>query len=211
VEEVEKRRLRGKQSYGRKIKRAVHVLFFKRHRKAGVTGWELRREIGSDFKNVLQVLDEQLKPLDLKVRCVFSGAETPAKPSEEQLLKARYYIALRGTLTPREAKMCGWRIDDIAGLAITIAYIISKRGKASRAEVEKLLAEKLPGWRVEANMERYIREGYIAEDEEGMLSLDWRARAEIDQGKLVELIMGFEEGKTTPRTADSKRAPQTIG
>ena len=45
----------------------VQLLFFKHHRLAGVRGWELRKELGSDWRNVLDVLDKQIKPLDLRV------------------------------------------------------------------------------------------------------------------------------------------------
>jgi len=110
----------------------------------------------------------------------------------EQLDKARFYITLRGGLTPKETKMMGWRIDDIAGLAMSISYIISKKGKAPREEVEDLLRNKLPGWRVDINMNRYIRSGYLAEDENKQLYLDWRTRAEIDQKALVDLLLGTE-------------------
>jgi len=54
----------------------------------------------------------------------------------EQLEKARFYVALRGELVPKEAKMIGWRIDDFAGLAVTIAYIVSRKGRAPREDVE---------------------------------------------------------------------------
>jgi len=95
-------------------------------------------------------------------------------------------------LPSKDAKMMGWRIDDIAGLATAISYIISKKGKAPREEVNDLLRTKLPGWRVDMNLNRYIRSGYLAEDENGQLYLDWRTRAEVDQKALVDLLLGTE-------------------
>jgi len=189
--------LKRKALYLRKIKRATHLLFYRRHRKPGVKGWELRKRLGSDYPRVLGLLDSYLEKLDLKVKTVFE-AETPAeKPTLEQLDRARFYITLRGGLTPKEAKMSGWRIDDIAGLAVAISYIISKKGKAPRDEVEELLRDKLPGWRVDLNMNRYIRAGYLAEDENKQLYLDWRTRAEVDEKALVDLLLTAEktEGK----------------
>ncbi len=88
--------------------------------------------------------------------------------------------------------MIGWRIDDLAGLAITISYIISKRGKAPRKEVEELLRDKLPGWKVGVNIDRYIRYGYITQDENEQLYLDWRTRTEVDQKALVDLLLSAE-------------------
>lgn len=155
-------------------------------------GWELRRKLGSDYPKVLKILDNRLEALDLQVKTVFDGEKPAGEPTLEQLDKARFYITLRGGLNSKEPKMMGWRIDDIAGLATAISYIISKKGKAPREEVENLLRNKLPGWRVNINMNRYIRSGYLTEDENGQLYLDWRTRAEIDQRTLVDLLLGTE-------------------
>jgi hypothetical protein len=188
-------KLKRKALYARKLKRAAHLLFYKRHRKPGVKGWELKRSLGSDYPKVLRLLDNYLERLDLQVKTVFEEEKPSEKPSLAQLDKARFYVTLRGTLTPKEAKLCGWRIDDIAGLAVTIAYIISKKGKAPREEVEKLLREKLPGWRVDINLNRYLRAGYLTEDENAQLYLDWRTRAEVDQKTLIDMLLGIESRK----------------
>jgi len=171
-----------KRAYGRKLKQAVHLLFFKHHRLPGVRGWELRRALGPEWLDVLEVLDSHLKPLDLEVRRVFE------ETGEDRPEEARYYITLRGGVEQRTAKTLGWRIDDIAGLAVAVAYIAARGGKAPRGDVERALGEKLPGWRVRANLERYIEEGYL-EDEGGVLTLGWRGRAEIDVDSLLERIM----------------------
>jgi len=181
-----------KATYAAKLKRATHLLFFKRHVKPGVKGWELRKALGSDYPKVLKIMDDYLKALDLEVKTIFEEGKQIEKPSMEQLDKARFYVALRGELVPKEAKMIGWRIDDFAGLAVTIAYIVSRKGRASREDVEKLLREKLPGWKVGLNVDRYIRYGYLTEDESGQLYLDWRTRAEVDQKSLIDLLLTVE-------------------
>lgn len=181
-----------KAVYASKLKRAVHLLFYKRHVKPGVKGWELRKALGSDYSKVLKLLDDYLKALDLQVKTVFEDEKTVEKPSLEQLDKARFYITLRGELTPKEAKMVGWRIDDLAGLAIAISHIISQKGKAPRKEVEDLLHNKLPGWKVGWNIDRYIRYGYLTQDENGQIYLDWRTRAEVDQKALIEMLLRAE-------------------
>ena len=181
--------MRRKAYYARKVKRATHLLFYMHHRKPGVKGWELRRKLGSDYPKVLKILNSYLERLDLQVETVFAEVEPVERPSGSQLDKARFYITLRGDLTSKETKMMGWRIDDIAGLATAIAYIIAKKGTAPREEVEGLLRNKLPGWRVDINMNRYIRSGYLAEDENKQLYLDWRTRAEIDQKTLTDLVL----------------------
>jgi hypothetical protein len=98
---------------------------------------------------------------------------------------------MRGTVDQKTAKTIGWRIDDIAGLAVSVAYIISKQGKAPRQDVERILQDKLPGWRVKLNIDRYINQGYLGVDEQGVLFLDWRARAEVDSKKLVDLVVSY--------------------
>jgi len=192
--------LKRKALYLRKLKRATHLLFYRRHRKPGVKGWELRKRLGSDYPKVLGLLDTYLEKLDLQVKTVFEGEKPLEKPTLEQLDRARFYITLRGGLTPKETKMSGWRIDDIAGLAIAISYIISKKGKAPRDEVQELLRDKLPGWRVDLNMDRYIRAGYLAQDENRQLYLDWRTRAEVDEKALVDMLLSVERAESGKAT-----------
>jgi len=184
------RSLTRKAYYARKMKRAVHLVFYRRHRQPGVKGWELRRSLGSDYPKVLDLLDNYLEKLDLTVKPVLEEEPNPPEnPTSDQLDKARFYVTLRGSLTQRETKLVGWRIDDLAGLAVSLGYIISKGGKAPREDVKALLRLKLPGWRVELNLNRYLRSGYLMEDENGMLYLDWRTRAEVDQKKLIDLFL----------------------
>jgi len=188
------KRVRSEAGYARKLKDAVHLLFFQHHRLPGVRGWELRQELGPNWEGVLEVLDKQLQPLDLQVTRVLDDPNI-VDPDQGQLADARYYITMRGGVDQKAAKTIGWRVDDIAGLAVAIAYIISKQGKAPRTDVEKLLQEKLPGWRVKMSIDRYIQQGYLGEDEKGVLYMDWRSRAEVDQKQLIDLIVSF--GKKT--------------
>jgi len=185
--------------YASKMKRATHMLFYRRHQKPGVKGWELHRALGADYPKVLDILDDYLKSLDLQVKTVFEEEKTPSgKPSLEELDKARFYITLRGELTPKETKMIGWRIDDLAGLATAIAYIISKKGQAPHKDVEELLSEKLPGWKVGFNIDRYIRYGYLQQDDNDQLYLDWRTHAEVDEKALVIMLLRSESQTTLP-------------
>jgi len=170
------------------------MLFYKRHQKPGIKGWELRKSLGSDYPKVLNLLGDYLKSLDLQVKTVFEEEKTPEKPTLEELDKARFYVALRGDLATKD-KLMGWRIDDLAGLAITISYIISKKGTASRKDVEKLLSEKMANWKVGINIERYIRYGYLGQDENGQMFLDWRTRAEVDQKALINMLLSSDTQK----------------
>ena len=99
---------------------------------------------------------------------------------------------MRDELTTDEAKLAGWRIDDLAALCASIAYIISKGGKARRKELEKLLENKIPSWRVDINLNRFVRLGYLIEDDNEQIYLGWRTRAEVDQKKLIDLLLEAE-------------------
>ena len=204
---MEERRVRLRRKkrglYASKVKRATHMLFYRRHQKPGVKGWELHKALGVDYPKVMDVLDDYLKSLDLQVKTVFEEEKTPAgKPSIEELDKARFYITLRGELTPKESKMIGWRIDDLAGLAVAISYIISKKGQAPRKDVEELLSEKLPGWKVGLNIERYIRYGYLQQDDNDQLYLNWRTRAEVNERELINLLLSAEVNKSESELSD---------
>jgi hypothetical protein len=192
--------------YAAKVKRAAHMLFYRRHQKPGVKGWELHKTLGADYPKVLEILDDYLKSLDLQVKTVFEEEKAPMqKPSLEALDRARFYVTLRGDLTPKETKLIGWRIDDLAGLAIAIAYIISKKGQAMRKDVEDLLNEKLPGWKVGLNIDRYIRYGYLTQDDNAQLYLDWRTRAEVDQKALIDMLLNAEAQKSLiPEAAEEE-------
>jgi hypothetical protein len=178
--------------YSGKVKKVTQMLFYKRHQKPGIKGWELHKAIGSDYPKVLDLLEDYLKPMDLQVKVVFEEEKTPEKPTIEELDKARFFVTLsNGSLT--KDKMMGWRIDDLAGLAITISCIISKKGQAARKDVEKLLGEKMPNWKIGLNLDRYIRYGYLMQDDKGLLYLDWRTRAEVDQKALINMLLNMEK------------------
>jgi len=200
--------LRRKAASSLKMRRAVQLLFYKRHWEPGVKGWELRRRIGSDYPRVLDLLNDYLDKLGLTVKTVFEEEATPPQnPTLDHLDKAKFYVALKETQTAGEQKLVGWRIDDLAGLAVSLGYIMSQGGKATRKDVEDLLKEKLPGWRVDLNLNRYVRTGYITEDENGMFYLGWRTRAEVDQRKFVDLLLEATGDKKLTNTDDSEASP----
>ena len=183
--------------YARKVRKAAQMIFFQRHRIPGVKGWELKKALGQDFMKIIELLGIELDKLGFQVRILLEEGET-TNPTEEQLEKARFLVILKQPIGSPEAVTAGWRIDDIAMLAASVAYIISRQGKVPRKEMEKVLSEKFPAWRIDINLERFIRRGYLAQDDEEVLSLDWRARAEIDQKTLVSLMLCGEARKDEP-------------
>ena len=93
------RRVRGAgRAYSGKLKEAVQLLFFKHHRLPGVRGWELRQELGPEWLQVIEVLDNQLKMLDLKVSRVLDDPDIVDEPTRAQLMDARFYVTMRGSV-----------------------------------------------------------------------------------------------------------------
>lgn len=191
-----------------KIKKASQMLFYKRHQKPGVKGWELHKALGTDYPKVLDLLDDYLRPMGLQVKVVFEEEKKPEKPTIEELDRARFFIVLRSDSVTKD-KLMGWRIDDLAGLAITISYVVSKKGIVARKDVEKLLSEKLPGWKVGLNIDRYIRSGYLMQDEKNLLYLGWRTSAEVDEKALIEMLLSAEKQKEEAAEIESEYSKES--
>ncbi len=158
----------------------------------GAKEWELKARLGKNYKEVVKQLDTLLTDLDLEVKRVEPeqtqakqvGEGQPGESSDD----ARYLVTLKGTLTPKEARLSGWRIDNLAALTMAIAYVVAKQGKAPREEVEKLLAEKVGRWKTLTLLDTFVRNGYLREDEVGSLTLGWRTKSEVNLRDLMTLL-----------------------
>lgn len=177
-----------------KVARAAQLLLFRRHMQPGVKAWELKRDLGRNYLEIIKVLDVELGKLGLTVKKVEGG--------EEGSDSDRYFVTMRGHPAVSEARTFGWRIDDMAILSVVLSYILSKQGKAPLKEVERVLEEKFPRWKVEQDIDRFIRRGYLEEDDEGVLYIGWRTRAEVDQKALLGLLLGRE------KVAEEKAKPE---
>jgi hypothetical protein len=180
-----------KRFYSDKLKRAAHLLFFKRGRIPGAREWELKARLGRNYEEILNDFNRMLNDLDLEVKRVREeGSSTLTDPiSTDQEPEDRFLVRLRSEMTLSESRLCGWRIDNLAALAITIASIISKQGKAPRDEVERSLSEKLGRWQSMNLIDIFIRTGYVREDETGLLRLGWRTKSEVDLKALMTLLL----------------------
>ena len=154
----------------------------------GARSWELKTGLGKEYLKVLTQLDESLKDLDLEVKKVESRVLSDYKPGPDAEEESRYFVRLKGTLTPREARMTGWRIDNLAALAACLSLIVSKQGKSERKELEEIIGQKVGRWRALTLTDAFLRSGYLEEDEEGLVKLGWRTRAELDLESLMMLI-----------------------
>src|SRR5207253_8634745 len=102
----------------RKMRRAFQVLILQRGRNPGVKGWELKRYLGKDYKQILDVLSDELKGMGLEL------FQVPGLEESEDSI--RYLLRFRDPPTMSEAETAGFRIDDLAVLAASIAYINAK-------------------------------------------------------------------------------------
>ncbi len=174
----------------KKVKKAAQLLLYQHHRLPGSKGWEIKKILGKDYMKVIKLLERKFDDLGLEIKIVYSDGIERLSPTEEDLEQARFYVLSKVPMQSGEVSLSGWRIDTLAVLAAALALITSKQGKATRREAEELLQEKLPDWKVDQDLNRFIRKGYLDEDEAGMLFIGWRTRAEIDLKKLMGIIAG---------------------
>ena len=176
-----------KSFYSDKLKRAVHLLLFRRGKLPGAREWEFKEKVGRNYEQVLAQLNGMLSELDLEIKKVIEprSEEMTAEGEHPAAEEARYFVTLKGTLGTKEAKMIGWRIDNLAALSASIAYLVSKQGKAPREQLEKLLAQKFGRWKALTLVDTFLRTGYIEEDDAGTMSLGWRTRSEVDLRALM--------------------------
>ncbi len=139
--------------------------------------------------------------MDLEVKKVeVSNGDSISGPEGEDI--HRYFVRLKGTLTPKEARMSGWRIDNLAALAACLAMVVSKEGKSERKELETVISHKAGRWRALTLMDTFLRTGYLEEDEEGLVKLGWRTRAELDLPTLM-MLLAESKGEAEPADAES--------
>ena len=175
-----------KSFYADKLKRAVHLLLFHHGKMPGAREWELKEKVGKNYQQVLAQLNQLLSELDLEVKKVTEPQTTEVAPEAGSAVdEARYYVALKGTLGVKEARMIGWRIDNLAALSASVAYLVSKQGKAPREDLEKVLSVKFGRWKAATLVDIFLRTGYLDEDDAGVTSLGWRTRSEVDLRALM--------------------------
>lgn len=178
----------------RKVGRAFQMLVLQKHRYPGVKGWELKKVLGKEYGKYVEILNAEISKLGLAVKTVSEDASEGVKPESEseRMDRARYFVVFRDSLSRSDAGTLGLRIDDIAVLAASVAYMIPRRGRARRRELEQILREKFPKWKVQLNLDRFIRKGYLLERDDDMLEIGWRTKAEIDHKTLLSLILSEE-------------------
>ncbi|HXZ90235.1 MAG TPA: hypothetical protein VEG61_04145 [Candidatus Dormibacteraeota bacterium] len=183
-----------KSFYSDKLKRAVHLLFFRRGKMPGAKEWELKEKVGRNYEQVLDQLNTMLAELDLEIKKVTEprSGQMAADEDGQRMDEPRYYVTLKGSLGLKEAKMIGWRIDNLAALSGAIAYLVAKQGKAPREDLEKVVAQKYGRWKATTLVDIFLRSGYLEEDDAGVMSLGWRTKSEVN---LPALMTKMTEGR----------------
>jgi hypothetical protein len=174
-----------KSFYSDKLKRAAHLLLFRRGKMPGAKDWELKEKLGKNYEQVLEQLNQLLSELDLEIKKVKETPTGEIAPEGAPHEEARYQVILKGTLGLKEAKMIGWRVDNLAALSASLAYLVSKQGKAPREDLEKLLAHKFGRWKATTLVDIFLRTGYLEEDDAGVMALGWRTNSEVDLRALM--------------------------
>ncbi|MEM2910006.1 MAG: hypothetical protein QXO01_02920 [Nitrososphaerota archaeon] len=173
---------------GRKLAIAASMLLFSSHRLPGVRGWELRRRLGRNYLKIIDALNSKLNGIGLRVKIMFDQP-LGDNPAQEDFDRARFFITLSEPLSVADIVAAGWNIDDVAVLAAALSYIFTKGGKATEKELVELIEVKLPRWKVEAAIERFVRKGYLIRAEDSMIKVGWRTLAEVDEKELLKAIM----------------------
>ncbi|PUA33754.1 MAG: hypothetical protein B9J98_02085 [Candidatus Terraquivivens tikiterensis] len=173
---------------GRKLAIAASMLLFSSHRLPGVRGWELRRRLGRNYLKIIDALNSKLNSIGLRVKIMFDQP-LGGSPAEEDFDRARFFVTLSEPLSVADIVAAGWNIEDVAVLAAALSYLFTKGGRASEKELVELIEVKLPRWKVEAAIERFIRKGYLTRAEDNTIKVGWRALAEVDEKELLKAIM----------------------
>ncbi|HDJ89587.1 MAG TPA: hypothetical protein ENG40_02710 [Thermoprotei archaeon] len=173
-----------REGFKYKVWKAARILLLSGYRRVGVRGWELKKILGPRYLDVIKVLNEELDKIGLMIKAVSKSGETLSLDNPEKLGKAIFIVVTKESPTISEVRAAGWRIDDLAILAATIMYIVSRRGEAPRKDVENMLREKFPQWKVSLNLDRFIRQEYL-EEEDNILRIGWRTKAEVNLQKLL--------------------------
>ncbi|RLE66162.1 MAG: hypothetical protein DRJ38_02370 [Thermoprotei archaeon] len=126
-----------------------------------------------------------METFGLTIKIVGENGEFLSLDSDkDSLRKALFITVLKEPPTLQELKTSGWRIDDIAMLSVSLLYLLSRGGKASRKELLNVLYSKFGKWRVNYVVERLIKLGYLEEEDENIV-IGWRSKIEIDFNKLL--------------------------
>lgn len=162
-----------------KIKKAAALLLFKRHKYPGAKEWELKKYLGEHYEEILKILEEQLEPLGLGIKVVIDDGSK------------HYSVIIKDKKLAKDLRTFGWRIDEMAVLAVALSYILARGGGVPEKELVNLISEKIARWRIEHAIEKFVRLGYL-DRENDVIKIGLRSKIEFDLEKLIRLFIGTE-------------------
>lgn len=150
------------------------MLLFKRGRRPGVYVSELEKICGEELQDILGGLKGRLEDLGLELVTV----DDKGDPLSEG--RKRVFVRAKKPIKDKQVKICGWDRRFLAALAAVTCFLVSRGGRAKEVEVMDVLRSKDISSK---KIDTMVEAGYLYRDEE-VLSLSWRAMAEIDQERL---------------------------
>ena len=167
--------------------RVLRLILFRRGMRPGATYEELEAVCQEDLDGVLRNLGDQLGQMGLEI--------ISTEESDDVLgnSRRRVFVRSREPLRSRELKLCGFDRRLLAALAVVACFMVNRGGRAKELEIVNLLKTKGISSR---KIERLVEAGYLARDGE-MVSLGWRALAEIDQDQLRRLFISSKPARGT--------------
>ncbi len=185
---VEKR----KATLFEKMKKAMLLLLIQRKSIPGASGYELKKNIGKKYLYVINLLDKELESYGLKVKISLpEDVKDPSNPSEEEYDRAHFYIIPREPILAYRIKG-PFNIEELGSLAACIIMSMAKAGNLNIKELEEMLESKISKFKVKRYIEKFRKLGYLRISEEGIVSLGWRTRAEIDLENLSKLLVIYK-------------------
>jgi len=166
----------------------IRLLLLRSHGYPGIRGSELKRILKTNLSEALKKTSKRLEPLGLEIKAVTDEGEIVDLSDEGKLLNAKIGIVLKDSLTEDEFRSTGFRIDELAVLTTAIVYILSLGGKASRKAIIDFLKDKIQEWRIDQALNKFVKLGYLREENENVLSIGWRTYMEINIEKLVKSL-----------------------
>ncbi|MDG6933883.1 MAG: hypothetical protein JRN68_04230 [Nitrososphaerota archaeon] len=159
----------------------LRFLLIQRRSQPGCKGWELKRELGRNYLQILRLVNGMASDIGLKLVSV-PDEDFPDDPD-----RSRYLLVSKEPLSEKDTG--SWlRMEEAASLAIILSHLFVKGEVDSKAVVMTMVREKLPSWRAQQVVSKLTRLGYL-EDDAGYIRVGWRTKVEIDRDELLTSIL----------------------
>lgn len=185
---MDKRVEKRKATLYEKMKKALHLMLIQRKSIPGTTGYELKKFIGKKYLYVIKLLNSELDSYGLMVKVVLpEDIKDPKNPSEEDYLRAHYYIVSKEPILGLKMKG-NFNIEELACLSACIIQVLARANNANVNDLKELLENKVGKIKAPRYIEKFRKLGYLEINNEGIVKLGWRTKAEINIENLLKLL-----------------------